>query len=824
MSNILGTNVAAPIVPFTTNDGYPTHYANYGAGGHQTVDTFTSIANIPAARLAIGMTATCQDTGFTYSLTSAGWIQKATTATDFTAVDDLHIPTVKAIKTYVGDTAFLPGGRTDIVSAINYINSQSAASVTYSTAFSTNGNNIAPIFGTTAGTFAQGNDSRFNSLSSKVYFSTAPALPQYGDIFIDPSNPQQMVTVQLTISGPQTFLFNAAGTSYSPSLSAYSYTLAIGTGSSATTITSAMGSATQTWSILSPSTSMLSCTNNAIATATFTPNMATTFNSSLANNTILLTVVYNGISYLASLPITITQVGQNGTSGTNGTNGSTPQLFINSGSTTYIYNALGTSPTPSVTAYSYILSINGTTITSGITGQSWSIANPSLSMLSGSSTSATFTPTLTTNFSQSLGNNAINLSVIYGGVTYNTSLPISITMMGATGATGAPGLAGPIGPAGASGGFSRNTTILFSDFISGYNDANYLSPFYPVQTTAPYWYANTSLQNNNNVGVISLTTTTAATSSTIVNAGNAIISEMGALSPAPTSSPLNPNGTTVTYETCVYFPNISTSESYQFGFTDGTVFAPSSYANVLYFANQPFAGTGTTVPAATGGNGFRGYSGCNSQTITVSYQNYNYQRQAQNQIQTAKIFYANPNTWYVFQIVGSMSYAPTNSGSGYTPTSTATYTNVPLNYYSGTLPSIMPTATINITNGYISSWIPFCTPTNGGTGYANGGTATYTNVPLTLSGSATSILATFVVVNGVVISIGISANIASLVASSSYSVTAVNIGSNGNGSGFSYTYTTATLGDSSTDFMVEPRYLGGSGGGMQCFSSNCQWI
>jgi len=33
MANISGTNLAAPVVPFTTEDIYATHYAKYGNGG-----------------------------------------------------------------------------------------------------------------------------------------------------------------------------------------------------------------------------------------------------------------------------------------------------------------------------------------------------------------------------------------------------------------------------------------------------------------------------------------------------------------------------------------------------------------------------------------------------------------------------------------------------------------------------------------------------------------------------------------------------------------------------------------------------------------------
>ena len=57
MSNIKGTNVAAPIVPFTTDDNYATHYAQYGKGGYRTVQTIEERDSIPEARLEEGMLA-----------------------------------------------------------------------------------------------------------------------------------------------------------------------------------------------------------------------------------------------------------------------------------------------------------------------------------------------------------------------------------------------------------------------------------------------------------------------------------------------------------------------------------------------------------------------------------------------------------------------------------------------------------------------------------------------------------------------------------------------------------------------------------------------
>ena len=55
MAEIKGTNVAAPIVPFTDSDIYATHEAKYGKGGWRSVQTYEDLLNIPEARLEDGM-------------------------------------------------------------------------------------------------------------------------------------------------------------------------------------------------------------------------------------------------------------------------------------------------------------------------------------------------------------------------------------------------------------------------------------------------------------------------------------------------------------------------------------------------------------------------------------------------------------------------------------------------------------------------------------------------------------------------------------------------------------------------------------------------
>ena len=56
MSNIAGTNVAAMLAPFTTEDRFPTHSSLYGKGGAKEVSTLTDRDNIPIERLTEGCT------------------------------------------------------------------------------------------------------------------------------------------------------------------------------------------------------------------------------------------------------------------------------------------------------------------------------------------------------------------------------------------------------------------------------------------------------------------------------------------------------------------------------------------------------------------------------------------------------------------------------------------------------------------------------------------------------------------------------------------------------------------------------------------------
>lgn len=68
MSNISGTNVAASIVPFTTDDSYPTHDATYGKGGYREVETINDRDNIALSRRNKGMMVYVSETNTVYRL------------------------------------------------------------------------------------------------------------------------------------------------------------------------------------------------------------------------------------------------------------------------------------------------------------------------------------------------------------------------------------------------------------------------------------------------------------------------------------------------------------------------------------------------------------------------------------------------------------------------------------------------------------------------------------------------------------------------------------------------------------------------------------
>lgn len=70
-----GTNVAAPIVPFTTADRFATHYAKYGKGGYRSVSNISERNAIPEERREEGMLAWVISESKLYQLKNGYWVE-----------------------------------------------------------------------------------------------------------------------------------------------------------------------------------------------------------------------------------------------------------------------------------------------------------------------------------------------------------------------------------------------------------------------------------------------------------------------------------------------------------------------------------------------------------------------------------------------------------------------------------------------------------------------------------------------------------------------------------------------------------------------------
>lgn len=81
MDNIPGTNIFAPVVPFTATDEYPTHDEKYGKGGYRAVADIAARDAIPAARRSLGMVVRTMDTNINWiltgGLTDSDWVEES---------------------------------------------------------------------------------------------------------------------------------------------------------------------------------------------------------------------------------------------------------------------------------------------------------------------------------------------------------------------------------------------------------------------------------------------------------------------------------------------------------------------------------------------------------------------------------------------------------------------------------------------------------------------------------------------------------------------------------------------------------------------------
>lgn len=215
----------------------------------------------------------------------------------------------------------------------------------------------------------------------------------------------------LDITGGRTsIIYDANGASPLPTMTAFGFLLY----KNGVSITTGL---TFSWYMSNPAGSLLSGTGSS---NTFTPIVANTFDASKADNTVTLSVTYGGLTITATEPIAITKVG------TTGANGKSYVLFIENGITNAIYDTSGLNPLPAQTAFSCELYEDGVLKTPAT--YAWSVPT-SNTMLTGSSSSATFTPTLASTFDRTKGDNRVLLTVTYAGITVKAVQPIVMTSL-----------------------------------------------------------------------------------------------------------------------------------------------------------------------------------------------------------------------------------------------------------------------------------------------------------------------------------------------------------------------------------------------------------
>ena len=100
MAQLRGTNVAAPILPFSDGDRFPTHLPKYGKGGYRSVADITERDSIPTERQEEGMLVWVISESTLYQLRSGEWkefkISSSAEGGDSGGSGSQHIPTTVA--------------------------------------------------------------------------------------------------------------------------------------------------------------------------------------------------------------------------------------------------------------------------------------------------------------------------------------------------------------------------------------------------------------------------------------------------------------------------------------------------------------------------------------------------------------------------------------------------------------------------------------------------------------------------------------------------------------------------------------------------------
>lgn len=120
-------------------------------------------------------------------------------------------------------------------------------------------------------------------------------------------------------------------------------------------------------------------------------------------------------------------------------------LFITGGITNAIYDAYGNNPLPAQTPFSCELYENGALVTPAT--YAWSVPSTG-SLLTGSSTTSTFTPTVVATFDSAKANNKVLLTATYAGITLKASQTIVMTQQSPLDATPPAAIGGLIVRAG----------------------------------------------------------------------------------------------------------------------------------------------------------------------------------------------------------------------------------------------------------------------------------------------------------------------------------------------------------------------------------------
>lgn len=92
-NSIKGTNIAAPIAPFTDADKYPTHSSIYGKGGYKSVKTIADMNAIPASRLEDGCVCYVVDVNkaYRYVESTHSWIEDSDAEENFVMFNDVFL-------------------------------------------------------------------------------------------------------------------------------------------------------------------------------------------------------------------------------------------------------------------------------------------------------------------------------------------------------------------------------------------------------------------------------------------------------------------------------------------------------------------------------------------------------------------------------------------------------------------------------------------------------------------------------------------------------------------------------------------------------------